>query len=344
MRPRTAIRLGPLLACSALLAGCGPASVGDDATGGGTAEGGTSDGGLADGGTLDGGATDGGGADGGTADGGTADGGTADGGTDTTAPDFRDAGPYVPSLTTGSTDVGGGCTLSWTAFRPQDQTPTATVLLAHGYLRSQANHTDLATHLASWGLQAVTMDLCHSSLLDVDHEQNGLDLVALRGTVAEGPVVYAGHSAGGLAALVAGAADPDAAAVLALDPVDVGDLGLSAAASITGEVRALFGEPGLCNSDGNGVDVVQAAPLHRELRLTDADHCDFEGPTDVLCTGLCSGGNDSFSDDEIAATTHALATAAVLATAAGDATADQWWDPGAAWGAALLASGAVTEP
>ncbi len=347
--------LTPLL----LLLACRPGTIHLDDTGSGSSDGGAdggssdggADGGSGDGGTdggSDDGGTDGGSGDGGT-DGGSGDGGSGDGGTDggggdggsSEAPDYRDAGPYSTTSSSGQTEVDS-CDLTWVRYSPTGASDPPVLLLGHGYLRGPTQHADLGAHLASWGLTVYALDFCHSELLDVDHQQNGEDMVALAAALGAGPVIYAGHSAGGLSAIVAGADDWDALGVIGLDPVDAGNVGLDAADSVLAEVRAVFGESSACNASNNGVTMVAAAPRHQSLRVTESDHCDYEGPTDWGCDLLCTGSNDLFSDDEIRATIQGLATAAALSLAGLAPEADQWWTPGQPWYDALADSGAIS--
>jgi dienelactone hydrolase len=100
-------------------------------------------------------------------------------------------------------------------------------------------------------------------------------------------VVYAGFSAGGLAAVLAAVEDPAALGVLALDLVDQGGLGVRAAARLDKPLVGLMGDPSACNARGNGMAVLAAGPRARVERIAGAGHCDFESPTDWLCEQVC---------------------------------------------------------
>ncbi|MCK6506466.1 alpha/beta hydrolase [Myxococcota bacterium] len=331
------ILLALLLACA------DDTTTGDDTATAGDGGGTTADGGGSDGG--DGGGDGGTSGDGGTGDGGTGDGGGGDGGgtLPELAPDYREAGPYSVSTSTGSNGVGGGCDMGWTRVRPADVSDPPTVIYAHGFQRSSANHTEVAQHLASWGLQVYLVDLCHSTVLDADHEQNGLDMVALRGELGLDSALYAGHSAGGLAALVAGASDPSALGVLGMDPVDAFDVGGAYAGDVSAPTFGVHGESAACNAHGNGTSIYGAVPGALLLRVTDADHCDFEGPSDWICTTFCTGGNETLSDAEIVEVTRALGTAALL-WASGTDVAGQWWTDGQDWYEELQEMEAISVP
>ena len=237
-------------------------------------------------------------------------------------------------------NVAVSCTMSVDLYAPDDGGAGVLVVLAHGFLRGPDQMAGWAEHLASWGLDVAVPSLCHSSLLDADHEANGEDLHALGDALGLGPVVYAGHSAGGLASVIAAAADPGAVALVGLDVVDDGS-GASHANGLTAPVYGLFAEPGSCNSNGNGVDLLARAASPVSLRVTDADHCDYENTTDWMCTSFCSGSNGSFDDSEIQQTIQGLATAAVMQAAGLDAGADHWWNVGGDVYESLRLAGAI---
>ncbi len=258
--------------------------------------------------------------------------------------DLAAAGPHAVSSSTGMYTPGGLCFMDYTVFEPVGAPAAPAVLLAHGFQRYAGVMEGLGEHFASWGLTTVTMDLCHATILDTDPPADAALLVELRGELGLGQVIYAGQSAGGLRSVLAAAQDPDAVAVLGLDLVDGDDLGLDAAPALAVPLYGLAGEPSSCNADGNGLGVYGAAPDAALLRITEADHCDFEDPTDWLCTVLCEGSNAQFSDDEIHATVRALATAYLRWQAGLDPAGEDWWTPGDPVHDALLASGAVSWP
>jgi len=259
-------------------------------------------------------------------------------------PDLAASGPYPVSSSTGTYTPGGLCFMGHTVFTPSGAPAAPTVMLAHGFQRYAGVMEGLGEHFASWGLTTVTMDLCHSNILDSDPSADATLLMELGDELGVADVIYAGHSAGGLRSVVAAAQDPDAVAVLGLDLVDRDDMALNAAPMLSVPLRGLAGEPTGCNSDGNGVGVYGAAVDGAVLRVTEADHCDFEEPTDWLCTTLCNGTNAQFSDDEIQATIRALATAYLLWQAGLDPAGEGWWTPGDPVHDALLASGAISWP
>ena len=239
-------------------------------------------------------------------------------------PDLMETGPAAAIRDEGSLSVGA-CTLSYTRFRPDAAEGAALVVLAHGFARDQARMHGWATHWASWGLEVVTPDLCNLGLFNTDHPANGRQMAALARQLADGrPVILAGQSAGALAATLA-AAEVEGAGLLALDPVDSDEIGERAAPDITGPVGALFGEPSQCNSEGNGERMLVAADDRRWWRIEDADHCDFENPTNRGCEILCRSGE---ADREAIREALLGMTTGFLRWHGGiDERGEAWWTP-----------------
>jgi hypothetical protein len=103
-----------------------------------------------------------------------------------------------------------------------------------------------------------------------------------------------GHSAGGLSAVLAGASDSKISVVIGLDPVDVSDLGKTAAPSIKVPVTFVRAKPAQCNSDGNAAAMFAGltAPA-LTVEVTNATHCDPEWPSDPACGLLCGFDDDT---------------------------------------------------
>jgi pimeloyl-ACP methyl ester carboxylesterase len=180
-----------------------------------------------------------------------------------------------------------GCLLRYNLFRPAAPVSDAVVVLGHGFLRSKERMEGLARALAASGMTTVAMDFCNSRLWDGRHYQNGLDMRQVADAVGAGRIVYAGFSAGGLAALVAARNDSRSLGVLALDLVDDRGLGLRMAEGLGKPLIGIMGEPAACNAQGNGMPVFAASELARVRVLSGAGHCDFESPTDWLCEAVC---------------------------------------------------------
>ena len=267
---------------------------------------------------------------GGTSGGTTTATGTAGGTTTpTTGSDFRLAGPY--SVTTADSAVGvDSCTMDVTTFLPDGTSPTTLVILSHGFQRNRSHVSDLAEHLASWGLAVATPKLCHATALDTDHAQNAIDVQDLADALRDGnPVIYMGHSAGGLATWLASAVDPNAIAHFGLDPVDSAQLGTGADGTHGFDTFGLLADPSLCNSQSNGEGWYGAGDTDRALRIVGSDHCDYESPTDALCTAFCAGG--SADDATVAQIVFSMTTAFAMWQSGLDPSGELWWTPGEPW-------------
>jgi hypothetical protein len=103
--------------------------------------------------------------------------------------------------------------------------------------------------------------------------------------------LYAGFSAGGLAAVVAGRQDPGALGVVALDLVDQDAIGVAAASGLDAPLVGLVGEPSACNAQNNGLAVYDVHARAEVIPVPGATHCDFETPTDGLCRLVCEPGD-----------------------------------------------------
>ena len=241
--------------------------------------------------------------------------------------DFSRTGPYTVSAKKGTTALSTGCDMDWTAYSPSEKVTETRVILAHGFSRGQEQMAGWAEHWASWGITVFTPSLCHAVVWDTDHIQNGKDLQAFATFIGDGaPIAYAGQSAGGLAALLAASKDSNTQMVLGLDPVDNDSAGKNAAPSVTVPVAALVGISGQCNANQNGVPMTQKAPNHQLMEVSDADHCDFESPSNILCTGLCSNRGASRSDEDIQSVIRLLSTAWLAWHSNMEPEAARWWD------------------
>lgn len=188
---------------------------------------------------------------------------------------------------TGVVASATGCPLRYRMYRPAAATSDGLVILAHGFLRAKEQMDGTARALARSGIATATIDFCNARPWNGRHLQNGRDMVRLARKLKADPVVYAGFSAGALAALVAGHRDPKSTGVIALDLVDQGGLGLRLAKELDIPLIALMGEPSACNAQGNGLPVVAASPRGRVETVAGAGHCDFESPTNWLCNLIC---------------------------------------------------------
>ncbi len=251
--------------------------------------------------------------------------------------DYGAAGPAQVTSVPGTLSVSG-CELDYVEYLPDGHASGPLVVLGHGFQRRARHVAGLATHVASHGVRVVTPDYCHSTVFDSDPAANGLDAAALAAALAHGEAtVHVGHSAGGLAALFAAGADPAAVAVLGLDPVTTTDDAASEAlAAQSAELWAVFGEPSSCNADANLLEPLREAGAMLSA-LPGANHCDFESPTDGLCTTFC--GEPTGVTPLIAALTTAWAVHHLGSDDAADA-----WLPGGSRYEELAALGYLVSP
>ncbi len=167
-------------------------------------------------------------------------------------------------------------------------------IVAHGFTRARVRHRDLARALAAAGVTAVVPDLPNV----MDHWGNGEAIAQLarsieRGALGVAPVarsriVLVGTSAGGLASVLAAAKLPGIAGWIGLDPVDRTGTGMRAASKLESPAVVLLAEPSGCNLFGSGRSIAHSAPhLLRAELLRGASHCDFESPTNKLCSAMC---------------------------------------------------------
>ncbi len=237
-------------------------------------------------------------------------------------------GPFNASSTSESISLPS-CDSAMTYTQVQTSASNApTVIVAHGFLRSSGNMIDWGGHLGSWGFNALIVDMCNFA----DHAANGQSLAELASNLGISSPLYMGFSAGGLASLIA-AANSNPMGVLTLDPVDdMGGTGSSIYGQVNAPLLGLIGEPSDCNSQNNSVSLLQGTGATHIFRVTDADHCDFEAPTDDLCEngvlgfGACGNTNASISDDSIRSTIRSMGTAGLLWLSGNNANGELWWD------------------
>jgi pimeloyl-ACP methyl ester carboxylesterase len=181
------------------------------------------------------------------------------------------------------------CDVGYRVFRPlAPARGDFAVIIAHGFLRNGDYMRGWAEAIAEAGFTAVTTDLCASSSGDGRHGDNGTDLVTLRRALGLREVVYAGVSAGGLAARVAASQDGEATrGVLLLDPVNAGGQARTAASRIRAPVAALVSRPQTCNAWRNIDRALETLRDATIVSMGRVSHCDFEWPTDRFCRVAC---------------------------------------------------------
>lgn len=186
--------------------------------------------------------------------------------------------------------LSGGPPLDYRRYQPAALSPIREhiwIILAHGFLRNQRHMRDLALALAQAGFQVATLNARHDSLFSGAHVKHSRDMIRLADQLQADERIYAGFSAGGLAALLAARADPQTIGVLTLDLVDSQYLGQQAATGLNVPLIALAGAPSNCNANQNAAPVYQRASQVRLTTFPSARHCDFESPSDWLCELIC---------------------------------------------------------
>ena len=257
--------------------------------------------------------------------------------------DYTSFGSFAYGSVDGTHTTTDGCSSDYTLFTPSGEGEDVLVVIQHGFTRSAENFMSWGEHLASWNIPTLVLSLCHSSAWDINIDQNGEDAYEVARSITSGPVLYIGHSNGAISSLVSASLDDNPVAVLGLDPVErIGGDHTDDAAMLNVPVRSLLGESGACNSWNSGLSAYQSASNSEVLQVTEADHCDFEAPTDTICTLACGGSNTLFDDGDIQSTIIGLSTSFVLWQVLDEDDAREWWDSNGAMRSALESDGAIT--
>jgi dienelactone hydrolase len=174
-----------------------------------------------------------------------------------------------------------------------------------------------AARWASFGVPTAVLSFCNSTPFNGRHDRNAEDMRALAAALHAGPVMYAGFSAGGLAAYLAACSDPRAVAYLGLDAVDSRGMALARTQDLRLPALFLLAEPSPCNAKNNMIPAIPAREGVRALRLRYATHGHFLDPYDPRVESLCGRVVPQEASEEIIRDARALATAWILeATAA----------------------------
>jgi hypothetical protein len=202
----------------------------------------------------------------------------------------------------------------------------------------------LAGHLASWGLPVVNLEFCNSKFWDGNHELNAADMVAVAQKMGIGKVIYAGFSAGGLAAILAANSDDQTLAFLGLDMVDNNGLAKEKAPNLMVPIYGLIAAPSACNAYNNGTESYALAPHSNVIEVTDSTHCHFEFPLDGKCSLVCGKGERRFSREIIQQTILGMTTAFLLWQAGIDPNGETWWSEGQLNYLILIDAGYINKP
>jgi pimeloyl-ACP methyl ester carboxylesterase len=183
-------------------------------------------------------------------------------------------------------------------YLPEGVQAAPVVIVAHGFTRSRLNMAGWGGLLASNGFIVAIPDLPAFA----KYAQNSRAISELLGVInngelptqpkPEGGAALIGFSMGGLSTLLAASSDHNVRCWIGLDPVDTGQKGAKAAASLAIPCAALRAEPAAWNMRGNarGVTKVLSCPFVA-MRVRDATHSDPEEPTDSLAELLCGKSN-----------------------------------------------------
>jgi pimeloyl-ACP methyl ester carboxylesterase len=183
--------------------------------------------------------------------------------------------------------------------------PCPVIVLGHGFAQSRNQHVNQGLQLATRGYLVLIPSFNGGS----DHARNGQDLskcvdwILARnkdpasiflGQVRTQAVGVTGHSAGGLSAILAAAADLRIRALSLMDSVDSGGQGVAALAAVTVPVAITWSEPSSCNASGSAEVLYAAARgVRRGLKIVGANHTDPQDPASFLSVITCGGANST---------------------------------------------------
>jgi dienelactone hydrolase len=221
-------------------------------------------------------------------------------------------GPVAYTVEKGSRTGEYGCSVTYELYRPAEQRTASLVVLGHGFASSLQALRGWAARWASFGVPTVVLSFCNSTPFDGRHDRNAEDMRALAADLHAGPVMYAGFSAGGLAAYLAACADSRAIAYLGLDAVDSRGLALARKDELRVPSLFLVGEPSSCNAKNNMLPAVPVREGVRVLRVRHATHGHFQDPYDPRVESLCGRVVPPAASEGILQDARALATAWIL--------------------------------
>ena len=127
----------------------------------------------------------------------------------------------------------------------------------------------------------------------------------LYGRVKKGSAAVCGHSAGGLSALLAAAADPRIRVLVLLDAVDWHGIGAKAAAALKIPTLSVCAEPSAWNAHGSPAQLAAAVPEpKRTIKIAGANHLEAQDPANRLGEPLVGKVNPErqqrFTDEMVA--------------------------------------------
>jgi pimeloyl-ACP methyl ester carboxylesterase len=222
------------------------------------------------------------------------------------------SGPQAFTVEKGTRTGEYGCAVAYEVYRPAEPRTGTLVVLGHGFASSLRRMRGWAARWASFGVPTTVLSFCNTTPFAGRHDRNAEDMVALARALHDGPVLYAGFSAGGLAAYLAACEDPRTTAYLGLDAADNGGMALAKKADFRVPALFLMGEPSACNAKNNMIPTIPAREGVRALRLRNAVHGHFQDPYDPLPESVCGRVVPLEAAQRIMADIRSLATAWVL--------------------------------
>jgi hypothetical protein len=191
-----------------------------------------------------------------------------------------------------------GCDYKTTYKKPGDAQVPFTVVLGHGFLRSQRNFRNLSVAIANAGIPVITLEFCAMRPWNGNHQFNAADMRAVANHYNAQPVIFAGHSAGAFAAVLAADRYSHTVGLLLLDYVNPSPRGTDALKNTSIPVVALFGGPSACNANARAMHVLRQRNNTVVEQFHRASHCAFESPTSRLCQLLCANGKADESQQQ----------------------------------------------
>jgi dienelactone hydrolase len=179
-------------------------------------------------------------------------------------------------------------------YLPANKERAPLVLVAHGFTQNKDYHANQGRKLAGEGyvvlipsLQRFGNHAGHGqdlrSLLDWAEGQNLDKTSQLFGRVDASGAAAAGHSAGGLSALLAAAADDRIRVLVLMDAVDWKGIGAKAGANLKIPKLSICAEPSPWNDHGSPEKLAAALPEPKKtLKIAGANHLEAQDPVNKL--------------------------------------------------------------
>jgi pimeloyl-ACP methyl ester carboxylesterase len=194
------------------------------------------------------------------------------------------------------------------------------VIFLHGHDSSKRAHGKQASHLASWGMHGVSVQLARNG----PWESNGRTLARLVSFVSRSPqaidsridtsrIILVGHSFGAYAVAVALAEGAPAAGAILLDPGAVGKGSPAILRRIQKPVMVLGADDELSTPRNRDYFYEYVRGAVAEVSIRDAVHEDAQYPSEFA---LRNGGVDPDTTEELQVTFVSALTAAALSLAA----------------------------